>query len=139
MYQATVAIEKAFVDHGLRCAAKETASLSFVELNMTGDNTSVLIRFISTDNNNDVKVMTADFAKFPQKKLADGYELANELSREYKYMKFTIDNDGDMCAQYDFPVQISNECLGPVALEILMRCAKIIDDCYPKVMKTLWG
>ena len=69
----------------------------------------------------------------------EGYTLANELNRKYKYVKFSIDNDGDMTAQWDLPDNVPNEAVGATGVEILIRMFQIIDDVYPEVMKAIWS
>lgn len=139
VYHATQIIAQAFDQRGLKYNIREVGSLSTVELAFSGDNVDVKLNFISSDNDNDVKVLSNTFAKFPESKLSTGYKLANDLAREYKYLKFTIDKDGDMSAQYDFPLKTQDEALGEFAIEMAARFTKIINDCYPKIMKALWS
>ena len=54
----------------------------------------------------------------------------NELSRTYECLKFTMDDKGAVCAQYDFPVSLSKEDVGKVAVEVAIRSMKIVDDAY---------
>lgn len=138
VYQATKLIADAFKGAGPKYGVQEVGSLSFVELGFTGNNCTFKLRFISADDDNDVKVMTEDFAKYPENKFENGYKLMNELSRTYKYYKFTMDDKGGVCAQYDFPVSLPTDAIGKVAIELALRCAKIIDDVYPMVMKSIW-
>lgn len=139
MRKATVLIEKALKGAGLKCQAIDLNEFSFVEAGFSGDNCTFKLRFISPDDDNDVKAMTEDFAKFPQNKLAAGYELINSLNRKYKYAKFTIDSNGAVSAQFDFPVRTSSETLGDEAIEIAIRFSKIIDDVYPDIMRVIYG
>lgn len=138
IYQATRLISDAFKEAGLKCGTQEVGPLSFVEAGFTGSNCTFKLRFISTDNDNDVKAMTEDFAKYPEGKFQNGYKMMNELSRTYKYFKFTMDDSGAVCAQFDFPVSLSKEDVGKVAVELAVRCMKIVDDAYPKIMKSIW-
>ena len=138
VYQATKLIADTFKEAGLKYGIQEVGPLSFVELGFTGDNCTFKLRFISADDDNDVKVMTEDFAKYPENKFGNGYKLMNELSRTYKYYKFTMDDKGGVCAQFDFPVALPSDAIGKVALELALRCAKIVDDVYPQVMKSIW-
>ena len=138
VYQATKQIAKAFKDAGLKCGIQEVANFSFVEAGFTGKNCTFKLRFISVDDDNDVKAMTEDFAKYPESKFQNGYKMMNELSRTYKYFKFTMDDNGAVCAQYDFPVSLTSDAVGQVAVEIALRCMKIIDDAYPNIMKSIW-
>lgn len=139
IYKATKIVAEAFEQASLKHAVRETDVFSYVDTSFTGSNCSVRIRFINSDDDNDVKVLTENFAKFPESKRIKGLELINDLNRNYKYIKFSIDDDGDLCAQYDLPVSAADENLGSIVIEIAMRCAKIVDDSYPKIMQSIWG
>ena len=49
------------------------------------------------------------------------------------------DNDGDLPAQWDLPDSVPSELVGKVAMEIILRMFKIIDDAYPEVIKAVWA
>ena len=60
--------------------------------------------------------------------------------RKFKYVKFTMDErDGGISAQHDFPLRLTDEEVGPVAVEIALRFAKIIDDSCSAFMQGIWG
>ena len=139
MYQATQRIADAFTGASIKHQAQELGPLSFVEAGFTGDNCTFRLRFISLDDDNDVKAMTEDFAKIPEARRDAGCRLMNRLNREYKFFKFTMDDKGAVCVQYDFPVTVSEEEVGAIALEVALRCAKVVDDAYPKIMQVIWG
>lgn len=138
IYQATKAISDAFKDAGLKCGVQEVDSFSFVEAGFTVENCTFKLFFISTDDDNDVKAVTEDFAKYPESKFQSGYKMMNELSQTYKYLKFIMDDKGAVRAQFDFPASLSTEAVGKVAVEIALRCMSIVDDAYPKIMKSIW-
>jgi len=139
IYQATEKIARAFEERELRHTVDEAGPLSFVSAHFGGEHGSVQIRMISSDEDNDVKVLTANIAKFPEDKLQRGYELVNEFNNRFRYAKFGIDSDGDLTAQYDIPVRISDDNLGEVAFEIAVRIAQIVDKAYPEIMKAIWA
>jgi len=139
MYNATKLIESEFKRVGLKCQSVDLEEFSFVEAGFTGDNCTVKIRFISTDDDNDFKVLTEDFALFPAASREKGCVILNELNRKYKYMKFSMNDNGAVCAQYDVPVKVSTSDVGAVAVELAMRCNNIVDDAYPTIMKGIWG
>lgn len=139
MFNATNLIEKAFIEKSLKCATRDFAKLSFVEVGFTGDNCSFKTRFISADDDNDVKVLTEDLAIIPKAKREACLALINELNTTYKYAKFTISENGAVTAQYDFPSCTLSSELGNIAFEIAIRFFKIVDDIYPMLMKTIWS
>ncbi len=139
VFKATNIIAKALKEAGLKCDVRENDEYSFVETGFSGENCTFKMCFFSADDDNDVKVLTNEFAKYPEDKLEEGYIIMNELSRKYRYLKFTLDkDDGAVNAQYDFPVALPEEVLGKVAIEFAIRFSKIIDDAYPQIMRSIW-
>ena len=139
-HKATDLIAAEFTGTGLKFTTGEIQSISFVEAGFNGKNSSVTIRFISVDEDNDVKVLTEDFIKVPDAARDRMYRIINQQNRKYKYVKFTMDEqDGGISAQYDFPLRLADEEVGPVAVEIALRFAKIVDDSYSDFMQSIWG
>ena len=139
IYKATKLIQTQFKDAGIKCNARELGNFSMVEAAFTGKNCNVTIRFVSVDNGNGVKALTDNFAKYSKQRLAKGYEIVNSLNQKYKYAKFTMTKDGDICAEYDFPTTIKEEAVGTIAVEIVLRFAQIVDEAYPEIMQSVWS
>ncbi len=140
IYKATKLIEREFKQAGIKSVTREIGQLSYVEATFTGKNCNVTIRFISTDNDNDVKALTDNFAKYPTQRIAKGFEIINDLNKKYRYAKFTISpREGDITAEYDFPATIKEEAVGTIATELVLRFAQIVDDAYPEIMQSMWA
>ena len=138
MRKAISLISTAFKAADLKFDAQDAGPFSFTDMGLTGENCTFRLRFISEEEN-DVKAMTDDFAKFPPNKMQKGYQLMNELNRTYKFFKFAMDEKGAVCAQYDFPISVKEEEIGAIAVEIVIRCMGIVDDAYPKIMQAIWS
>ena len=138
IYKATKLIQSDFKTAGIKCNSRELGNFSMVEAGFTGKNCTVMIRFISVDDGNGVKALTENFAKFSRQRLSAGYEVVNGLNQKYKYAKFTMTKDGEICADYDFPVTIKDDEVGKVAVEIVLRFAQIVDEAYPEIMKNAY-
>lgn len=139
MFKATTLIEKEFKKSGIKCSTHEISSFSFVEAGFTGENCTFKLRFISTDNDNDVKVLTEDLVKIPSNKLDSAYKVINSFNAKYKYAKFSVSSSNAVTAEYDFAVATPSEAVGPIAVETALRFAKIVDDGYPEIMRVVWG
>ena len=139
IHSATKRIAAEFSEAGLKHQVQEIGPLSYTEMGFTGENCQFLLRFVSTDEDNDVKALTEDFVKIPAARMEKACKLLNELSRQYKYFKFTMGDDGGVSAQYDFPISTRDEDLGKFAVELALRCSKIVDDAFPKLMSFVWG
>ena len=135
MYHATDVIAKTFQEKGLKFRTREAGQLSMVEAGFDGKVVqNVIIRFISSDNDNDVSVRSTDIARYPEDKLAMGYKRCNAINHKYRFLKFVMDDNGNVNAQFDFPQETSDECLGMMAREIFIRSMNIIDESYRDIM-----
>lgn len=138
IYQATKTIANAFNDAELKCSIQEVDSVSFVETRFTGDNCTITLRYFSTGDDNDVQVIAEPFAKYPESKFQDGYKMMNKLSQTYRYLKFTMSDEGGVCVRFDFPASLSTEVVGKVAVEMALRCVSIVNEAYIEIMKSIW-
>ncbi len=139
IYLPTTLIATELENAGLNFQVQETGALSYVEAAFTGSNGTYVIRAISSSDEPDVKIMSADFAKIPENKRDRGYALVNALNIKYKYAKFCIDEEGDLCVQCDLPAALSTAEVGTVARELMLRFPRIIDDAYPDIMRIIWS
>lgn len=138
MYKATEEIRKAFEERGLKFRVNEGEKTCSVEAGFkSGAGVNVKIRFISTDDENDVAVRAFQIVSVPEAKRDEVLKKVNELNTQYRYAKFTIDDDGDINVEYDMPVKGAN--VGECALEMFLRFMKIIDQALPQIMKVIWA
>ena len=137
IYKATREIESAIKAKDLRCSVSETDTTSRVFAKFDGKVAKNLeISFISSDNDNDFSVRCFSIANVPEDKMLAAMKAVNDANRNFRFVKFTLDNDRDINAEYDFPSEGEN--IGPAAVELLMNFVKIIDKCYPKFMTAIW-
>lgn len=139
MFRATQEIEAAFKNNDWKCTPVDLGKISYVEAGFNGDNCTVKVRFISTDDDNDAKILTDNIAVIPASKRDSARVLLCELNSTYRYVKFTLDSDNAITASYDLPLNMSRECLGAVAIEMATRFLSIVDDAYPQIMRMLWA
>lgn len=64
--------------------------------------------------------------KFEDYQLKDAYEFCQKMNAEYKWMKFYIDDDKELTAQYDGVV--NTDTIGEVGVEILGHAVAIVDE-----------
>ena len=138
IYPATEAIQKAMQAHDLRCGVEERDTTSAVHVGINSENASFEVLFITNNDENDAAVRIFDLIRFPAEKYDAIAEKVNECNCRYRYIKFGIDtNHNTVDAEYDLPISETDP--GECAYEILMRCAHIIDACYPQLMQVLSG
>lgn len=138
MHQATLAVARAMEAHDLKYKTDEAEHISYVETGFSGDNIKhVTIRFLSTDEDNDVAVRVFQVVSVPAEKRSKILPVMNELNRKFRYAKLVMNDDGDISAQYDLPLAEQN--VGEACFEILARFVKILDEAYPMLMQALWS
>ena len=139
MFAATKRIYNALkAKEGLKVFTEENEKSSEVWLQFPVKNGgNYRIKFISTDNDNDVAVRVFGLLRVDDTQKAKILETLNALNVKYRYVKFCCDNDGDVNIEYDYPVRSENP--ENSAEEIVIRFVKIIDDAYPQLMHALWN
>lgn len=99
----------------------------------------VIVRFISRDNDNDVAVRVYGLiSNIPKEKRSRILEACNLLNAKVRYTKFCLDTDGDINVEYDLPIRISDESVGEIVLETLIRFVQILNSKYSVFMMALY-
>lgn len=101
---------------------------------------NVIMRFISRDNDNDVAARIFGLiSNTPKEKRSRVMEACNVLNHKIRYMKFYLDNDGDINVEYDFPVHSPDDGIGEMAFEMFIRMMQILNSEYSIFMKALYS
>lgn len=138
MFMATRAIRDYFTEKGVKFDIDETEGSSVIRAGFSGDNVSrVTMLFISKDNDNDVAFRAFGIVRVPEEKRAALLTQVNAMNRKYRYLKFCLDDDGDINMEFDFPLKC--ERVGEIAFEIFVRAMNIVDEAYPVFMKEIWS
>ena len=88
--------------------------------------------FFDDDGTNMFTTRTWEIASFKGKEAA-GYALCNELNGQYRWGKFFVDKDSDLCFQSD--AWVSEATCGEETLYIIRRIVGIVNDAYPKIAR----
>ncbi len=89
------------------------------------------------DDSEGVKVRAYDVAKFPEAKKPEMYELCNQLNKDYRWIKFYVDDsDNTITAEEDAIIQLDT-CAQEV-LQCCIQLVNIVDDAYPTIMKRIF-
>ena len=133
MFYATQAIRNALLEMNLKISLDETDKASVVKvLFPLKCRAPVEIRFISTDNDNDVAVRV-DLMRVGKEQTDAVLTVLNKLNRKYRYAKFTLNSEDDVTVEYDMPIK--NELVGETAKEILERFLQIIQEAHPEILR----
>ena len=94
------------------------------------DGINVFIRFDPGDHT--VHLKTSNIITFPEMKLLEMLALVNALNRQFRWVKFVVDEQNkSIVAEDDAVIQL--ESCGEEVFECSLHFAKIVDDAYPLI------
>ena len=138
MYKAIREIRDTFVAKGLKHSVDEVGGAWVLRAGVSGDAASYSFLFIKQDDeDNDVSLRVFDVVKFPEHKKDKGLEVLAKLGRQYRFIRFAMNDEGEVNAEYDFPMEFSP--IGEGAFEMMVRFTDILDNCYPELMRAIWA
>lgn len=110
-----------------------------VRVSYSGDNTNKIDINVIFDKDGEglVALRCWSFGKVPDGKRIQMLEACNSLNNEYRWVKFYIDDDGDIAASLDAVIDIST--VGAECIQLVSRMVSIYDKAYPKLMKEVWS
>lgn len=140
IYKATGLIQETFDEKGIKYQVETVGKTEMVCAGFSIDEgPSVIARFISRDNGNDVGLRVIGLINdITKAKRARVMEACNILNNAIRYVKFCIDDDGDVNVEYDFPCRLSDDCVGEVAYEMFHRLMAILDGEYSIFMRAIY-
>lgn len=99
------------------------------------DHVEVLLIF---DGDTTMGLRSFNYVKFPEEKKAAMYQLCSEMNKQYRWVKFYVDEqDNTITLSDDAVIQV--ETAGEESFELMMRLIGIADQAYPTFMKALWA
>lgn len=139
MYQATRRINEVLKQAtNFKVFTDENEKNSSVWVQFAIDNgPTYRIKFISTDDDNDVAVRVFSLVTVAEDKRIQLATVLNELNGKFRFVKFYIDSDGGINVEYDYPLRSSDP--SESAEEMIVHFVKIIDDAYPVLMRAMWS
>lgn len=140
-FHATNVIAKVFKEHGAKFDVENHHGIEHLSAGFSVKfGPVVFMHFISFDNDNDVKAgVFGLLSNTPVEKRYRLMEACNILNRKIRYMKFTVDFEGNINMEYDFPVSSGDDCIGEMAFEIFVRSMSILNSEYDIFMKALYS
>ncbi|MBE5838427.1 YbjN domain-containing protein [Butyrivibrio sp.] len=139
MYKAIRLIENCFTEKELRHQTFEMDSMAGIRAGFNGENVNPQIHILSAGEDNTVKVISAPIARSNGDNIAKMLLVINSLNDKFKFAKFVLEPNGDVVAQCDVPISVSDELIGDVVLELVLVLSRIVDESYPDIMKTIWA
>lgn len=140
MYKATGLIQEVFDEKGVKYRVDTAGNAEIVCAGFSIDEgPSVIARFISRDNDNDVALRVLSLINnVTEAKRMRVMEACNILNNKVRYVKFYIDEGGDVNVEFDFPIHLSDDCVGKVAFEMFQRVMAILKGEYSIFMKAMY-
>ena len=134
-------IAEAFDLHDVKYHIVEVDDASIVEASFPVTmGPQVVVRFISNSEDNDVAVRVFGLlCKIPADKRTEMLEACNQLTGKIRFLKFYVDREGDINAEYDFPVRMSDDCLGECCHEMFVRIMQILDSEFHILAEALYS
>lgn len=110
-----------------------------VTVSYSGDNIKSIKFHVAFDKDGEgmVQIYAWDIGNFGGDKTAKGIEVCNELNAKYRWVKFYLDSDKDVCVSTDSYICEANA--GSVCLNLVRRMVNIVDEAYPSFMRALWA
>ena len=141
MYQPISCIEKVFSEAGIHFKKYENKEVDhqIIEAPMVVPGIPVLtIRFIAVSGHHELGMRVYSLVyQVPKAKQKKMLEAVNELNLKYRFLRFYMDDDGDVSVAYDFPDRLDDASIGKAAFEILVRTLKVMSMAYPALMEAL--
>lgn len=138
IYKATQEIADMLRSKNIVCDIAEDDTSSRVICGVNGKYIDYRIQFVSPDDDNDVAIRVFDLVKFPEEKLTTMISFANECNSKYRFIKF-VANCGDNSLQMEVDCPQSIQDPGAVALEMVVRILRIVDELGSEMMRRVWA
>ena len=141
MYQPISCIEKVFSEAGIHFKKYEHKEVDhqIIETPMEVPGLPVLrVQYIAVGGGREVGMrlfsLVCRVLKIRHQKML---EALNTLNLKYRFLRFYLDDDGNVCVAYDFPRRFDDASIGEAAFEILIRTVDIVSKAYPTLMEAL--
>ena len=133
-------IAETFIKKDIKFRVNEHEASEDIEAGFGIDNgPSVIVRFISRDDDNNVAVRIFSLINnVSESKRPRMLALINDLNHKLRFLKFNLDSDGDVNIEYDMPLHTADDCLGEMAYELFMHMMFVTEREYGQFMKVLY-
>ena len=110
-----------------------------VSITYEGENASEIAIAVIFDSDGEglVALRCWSFGKITEAKRVAYMTCCNSLNTTYRWVKFYIDNDGDIAVSLDAVIDMSS--VGAEVIQLVRRMVGIYDDAYLELMKVKLG
>ena len=133
MFNVTKEICKVFRESGAPYDVEKKDGLSVVVADIPGVLVEgAKIRFIAEEEGSDITAVVSNFVKLNDKRREQIYVLLNKLNSSFRYLRFRLDDKGEVIAEYDFPATSAN--VAEQAFEIYLTTMEVLDDAAKVIL-----
>ena len=93
--------------------------------------------FLINTDSEDVGIYVFDIASVMEEHRADVLEMLNYINANYRYVRFFVGENDSVCAACDVPKTAQD--VPATAVELFVRLSQMVDECYPYIMRSMWG
>ena len=122
---------------GIKYSELDNTTVSIVYAGEKAPSISILVSFDADGNNYSEFGCYSIGAVKKDEKYANAIVLCNDLNKQYRWVKFFVDDNRNIVAKADAILEYSSA--GSTCLEMVTRLVSIIDSCYPDFMKLMWS
>ncbi len=99
------------------------------------DGIEVLVFF---DEGDTIALRTFGYVNFPEEKAGEMYKVCSECNKNYRWVKFYVDEDDHMVTLADDAVVQADTC-GEEVYDLIGNLVIIGGEAYPNFMKKIWA
>ena len=120
-------------------SVKEDGDYPHIRFNQQLSNTSVTVLLVFKDDF--IKIFIHNITNISDhSKIPEIVKLVNDFNRQYNFFKFYLDSDDDFIVENDVNTDINEgDFDARNFMGLVVAGFKIIEQIYPKLMKTLWA
>lgn len=128
----------------------ERAEIKYKETRETEDGASIVVCGFNGKHNARYDVMIIfdkseksaglrvfQLAAVDEEKRDEMLRVINRINSAYRWIKLTMNDEGQVAAEAD--AVITQETVGPVCIEVMLRLVNILNDVYPDIMRAMWA
>lgn len=102
------------------------------------DAAKIAIFFKFSEESTNVHFEGHEFLNVAADKVDTMYKVCNQCNRDYRWVKFTVNEDNkEIVVEGDAVIQLDS--CGMECFELMIRTTQIVEDAYPKFMKAMWA
>ena len=120
--------------HGSLIDESENKNIVRVGFSMKATKIEILVIF---EPDGHIGIRCFDFMKVTEDQFPAALMCCNDLNKGMRWVKFYIDDDGDINLEDD--AILDPNSAGEEVFELVMRMAIIADEAYPTINKAIWG